>query len=695
MRKLMRLKTVSKIVGVSLLIVGLVLTPYTTIVRANSQVTQISPRVDVIIGFSQTPGSSERALVRAHGGKIKYSYHLVSAIAARIPSQAREALLRNPHITNIDLDGKVYAVDTELDNSWGVKHINSGAVHTDGNKGTGVKVAIIDSGIDYTHPDLDDFYAGGKDFVDGDDDPMDVYGHGTHVAGSACAEDNDNGLEDATGKYGVVGVAPNCALYSLRVLNDSGSGAWSDIIAAMQWTVDNGIQVANLSLGSSSDPGSTVQQAFDNAEAEGVFIVAAAGNSGNPPGKGNSIIYPAKYESVVAVSATDINDQRPSWSSTGEEVELAAPGVSVYSAWNDADSSSDPQPICGNDKNGKYGCYKYGSGTSMASPHVAGVAALVIGAGVTDTSGNGFINDEVRLILNSTAKDIGSPGRDEHYGYGLVDAQAAVSAVGPVDQFPIVAITNPLEGDTVFGTVLITADASDDEGIVSVDFYIDEVFLVQDTTSPYEASWDSTIADEGAHIITATATDTASQTNSDEINVTVDNVNDSPIADAGPDQTVVDSNGDGVEAVTLDGSGSNDPDGTIVSYDWYEGGVLLGSGASLSLDFTVGNHIVTLIVTDNDGATASDEVIIDVVEASDISLTIVGYKVRGLHKADLEWVGGSTTNIDVYRNVDFITTTENDGFYTDNINKRGPATYIYQVCEEGTLNCSNEATIVF
>src|SRR3989344_1712117 len=336
-------------------------------------------RVDVFVSFDRTPSPADAALIRAFGGRVAYSYSITPAIAANIPEAALSGLSRNPHVTAVELDGEVYAADAELDNSWGVKRIGAGTVHDGGNKGLGIKIGIIDSGTDYTHPDLRDNFDSlnrGYDFVQNDDDPMDVYGHGTHVAGTACAEDND---------FGVVGVAPNCALYALRVLNDDGVGAWSKTIAAMQWAVDNGLQVVNLSLGSSKNPGVAVKTAFDNAEVAGIVIVAAAGNSGNIAGKGDNIIYPAKYASVIAVGATDANNKRASFSSTGSDLEIMAPGLSVISTWNDSTSYLNPQPIClGSD------CwYKYGSGTSMASPHVAGAAALVISDGmvITDTNG--------------------------------------------------------------------------------------------------------------------------------------------------------------------------------------------------------------------------------------------------------------------------------------------------------------------
>ncbi len=398
----------------------------------------------VLIAFDKAVGPSEQALVRAHGGKIKYSYSIVDAIAATLPAGAIEGLSRNPHVVSVEIDDTVYATDIELDNSWGVKHIGAGTVHTTSpiNTGAGVKIGIIDSGVNYNHPDLDANYRGGYDFYYYDNDPMDVYGHGTHVAGTACAEDNNIG--STTPKLGVVGVAPNCDLYSLRVLNEDGVGYWSDIIAAVQWstgvpvnleawgttpaTTTQGFQmdVINLSLGKDAYPGDIVRDAFANAEADGVVIVAAAGNSGNKGGKGDSVIYPAKFASVIAVGATDSTNKRASFSSTGPKVELAAPGVSVYSTWNDGTSPTNPQPVC---RTLGVDCYKYGSGTSMASPHVAGVAALVIATGVIDTptNPNGRINDEVRKVMNDTAIDLGSVGRDSQYGFGLVSAVAAVA----------------------------------------------------------------------------------------------------------------------------------------------------------------------------------------------------------------------------------------------------------------------------
>lgn len=494
----------------------------------------------VFISFNKTVGAQERALVRAHGGNIKYSYSIVDAVAAQMPTNAIDGLSRNPHIASIELDQEVHALDIELDNSWGVERIGSGEVHTTySNKGTNVSVGIIDSGINYYHPELDDNYRGGYDFYYYDLDPMDVYGHGTHVAATACGEDNNNG--SISPKLGVVGVAPECDLYSLRVLNEDGAGYFSDIVAAVQWatgaevyleawgetaaTTTQGVKldIVNLSLGQDAHPGQVVEDAFQNAYDQGLLIVAAAGNSGNKGGKNESTIYPARFSSVIAVGATDDTDKRATFSSTGVDVEIAAPGVDVYSAWND-NTPYYGTATCNNSVNE---CYKYGSGTSMASPHVAGAAALMIAAGMADHNGDGFVdNKDIRLVLQNTATDLGDSGRDIRYGYGLVNALLAVETAG------------------------------------------------LDT-------------------------------------------NNTPVADAGPDQTVVDSDANGIEDVTLDGSGSYDPDGSITSYDWYEGATWISSGSTPTLTLGLGDYTFTLEVTDDDGATASDMVQISVTTESD------------------------------------------------------------------------------
>jgi len=343
--------------------------------------------VKVLIGFKEKPGAAQQAIVKGVGGKIKYTYHIVDAIAASIPEKAIDALRNNPNVAHVELDGEIFAIIQTL--PWGVDRIDAEVVHTSGNRGGGVNVAILDTGIDVDHPDLN--VIGGKDFVFGRSYD-DKNGHGTHVAGIVAALDNN---------IGVVGVAPEANLYAVKILNNSGSGWWSDLVAGLDWCVDSGIEVANMSLGATSAPGD-VMTACDNAYAAGVLLVAAAGNGG-------SVIYPAAYESVIAVSATDSYDSLAYFSSIGDEVELAAPGVDIYSTY-------------------KGGGYTTMSGTSMASPHVTGTAALMIAASISNVRGQ----------LQSTADDLGTTGRDSEFGYGLVNAAKAVGKTGGGTEPPII-----------------------------------------------------------------------------------------------------------------------------------------------------------------------------------------------------------------------------------------------------------------
>lgn len=361
------------------------------------------PKVPVLVRFSKPPSQTEAALVAKLGGSVKRQFKIVPAFAVELPAEAVNALRRQPGIAAVELDMEVVAHDYA--NVWGVERINSPAVHaghwvgSDATPipilGTGIRVAVLDTGIDYLHPDLSANYRGGYDFVNNDNDPMDDNWHGTHVSGTIGA------LKDGVG---AVGVSPEIDLYGLKVLDARGSGSFSSIISALDWAVNNNMQVLNLSLGSSGDPGTTVRQAFQQAYNQGLVIISSAGNAGSGT---DTVGYPAKYESVIAVASTTSTDSRSSFSSTGPAVEIAAPGSSIYST----DSG---------------GGYYTASGTSMAAPHVAGVAALILAAGIGDLNGNTFTNDEVRWVLQMTAEDLGAAGRDEGFGYGLVDAVGAV-----------------------------------------------------------------------------------------------------------------------------------------------------------------------------------------------------------------------------------------------------------------------------
>lgn len=366
-------------------------------VGATPATAQSVEKVRVLISFTQLPGQAEQAIVRGAGGEIGHTFTHIPTIAARVPETAIAGLLRNPRINHIEEDAIAYAIGETL--PWGVDRIDAEVVHAAGNQGAGVKIAIVDTGIGQ-HNDL--AVQGGHRFLGAglinDENYTDDNGHGTHCAGIAAALDND---------IGVIGVAPGASLYAVKVLDSSGSGYYSDIIAGIEWCITNGIQVISMSLGGSTDS-DALKNICDVAyyTTNGIIVVAAAGNSGNPPGRGDTIEYPARYASVIAVAATDQNDSRAKWSSTGAAAELSAPGVSIYSTY----------------KNNSYATL---SGTSMACPHVSGVAALV------KFSDSTLTNVDVRERLKVTADDLGATGWDSLYGYGLVDADEAAGVSAP------------------------------------------------------------------------------------------------------------------------------------------------------------------------------------------------------------------------------------------------------------------------
>ncbi|MBI2919062.1 MAG: S8 family peptidase [Chloroflexi bacterium] len=356
-----------------------------------------------------------RAVLEAHGATVQreLSHTPFTAFSVLLPEAALPALRQARGVVRVETDFVVEAVakpgPAPQPNEvlpWGVDRIDADTAWAT-SKGTGVKVAIIDTGISKSHPDLVDNLKGGVNFVfqKGSVDPTkwdDDNGHGSHVAGTVAAVDNT---------VGVVGVASQAHLYAVKVLDRRGSGYISDVIDGIYWARNNGMQVINMSLGCNC-PSDTLQQAVDDAYAAGVVVVAAAGNSGTSDGSGDTVIYPAKYDSVIAVAATDSNDARAWWSSTGPAVELAAPGVDIYSTWKGTG-------------------YNTISGTSMASPHAAGTAALVLASAVLaqfDLDGNGtYSAAEVRAALKATADDLGAAGLDTWYGYGLVDAAEAAT----------------------------------------------------------------------------------------------------------------------------------------------------------------------------------------------------------------------------------------------------------------------------
>lgn len=351
----------------------------------------------VIIGFRQPPGAAEQALITGKKGRINRKYRHLPAVTAVLPEAEIEALRRNPNVAYV-AENSVLAVTptlpgTESGNSWNVEQIGARAAHDAGFLGEGVKVAVIDSGIDTTHPELVDAYAGGIDIIGNDPDPsVDPTGssHGTHVAGIIAGARNSTG---------VVGVAPGVALYAVKISNGADLTI-ANLVAGIDWAIDNSMQIINLSLG---DPleNLAVTDAVTRADAAGILVVAAAGNSIGP------VVYPAATPSVIAVTPTDINKQIANFAPNGPQIDLAAPGINITST--------------------VVGGYDTLTGSSMAAPQVAGVAALLLASpGLIDENGNGRRLDELKARLFASAEDLGAPCKDEVFGYGLVNAARAL-----------------------------------------------------------------------------------------------------------------------------------------------------------------------------------------------------------------------------------------------------------------------------
>jgi subtilisin family serine protease len=262
-----------------------------------------------------------------------------------------------------------------------------------------VKVGIVDNGVDYTHPDLAANFAPGEpgyDFVNNDNDPKpDNPGisqafHGTHVSGIAAAV-----IGNGTGIAGWAGAQ----LLAVRVLDDSGNGNTSDLASGIRWAADRGCRVVNMSLGSSSGPSPLVEACRYAADRD-VILVSASGNEGAV-----SINYPAALAECIAVGSLSPRSRLSTFSNRGPEQELVAPGEDVASA------------VPG-------GIYALADGTSMASPQVAGMAALVLSLDPTMTA------SRVRAIIAAAAIDMGSAGRDQSFGFGLVNARRAMELAG-------------------------------------------------------------------------------------------------------------------------------------------------------------------------------------------------------------------------------------------------------------------------
>ncbi|GAA0199422.1 S8 family peptidase [Haladaptatus pallidirubidus] len=332
---------------------------------------------EVNVGFDSA--SARRFAVEASNDVVR-EFDSINAVTIRVPEQAVAALERAPDVNYVEENNRMHALAETM--PWGVDRIDADVAQTNGYTGAGADVAVVDTGIDADHPDLQANLGNGKTYHGSS--WSDENGHGTHVAGTIAAVNNDSGVGS---------IAPGATLHAVKVLNSNGSGSYSDIAAGIEWAANQGHDVINLSLGGSKS--ATVESAVEYAYGQGSLLVGAAGGSG--PCSGSCVGYPAAEPEVIAVGSTNENDELASFSSIGPEIELAGPGTNVYSTYYDD-------------------TYQTLSGTSMATAHVSGSAAQVAAVG--------YSNTDARQRLRDTAEDLGLSGDEQ--GYGLVDVAAAL-----------------------------------------------------------------------------------------------------------------------------------------------------------------------------------------------------------------------------------------------------------------------------
>ncbi|OAH98428.1 peptidase S8 [Methylomonas methanica] len=442
------------------------------------------------------PDAEFKKILRFNGSGIAEKIGSSAIHIISVPEHAETAVVRalskNPHIefAELDMAMPLSAVpnDPQFANAWHLSKIQSPSAW-DVSKADGITIAILDSGVDGSHPDLAAHMVPGWNAVDSGSITTDINGHGTAVAGAAAAVTNN--------ASGVAGVAWNAKIMPIRITNDAGGYAyWSDVARGLNWAADNGADVANLSYAASDS--ATVISAAQYMRSKGGLVLVAAGNAGTDPGLADSV-------NLIAVSATDANDVKASFSNYGKYIDIAAPGVSISTTNNG-------------------GTYAAWYGTSLATPVAAGVVALIQAANPKLTP------DNVEKILKSSADRVSGVSFDPNYGYGRVNAanaiKAAINTVSLDTQAPATAVLSPIAGAVVSGLVSVAVAASDNVAVNQVSLFANGKLVGTDGVAPYQFSWDTSSLDNGNVTLTAGAIDSAGNTGSSAaVTVSVQNQN--------------------------------------------------------------------------------------------------------------------------------------------------------------------------
>ena len=536
--------------------------------------------------------------LKPHGGKRIFHLKQINVHVIELPPTANEiavmnALNANPHIKFAELDQVLepglFVNDPSLSSQWHLTKIGAPSAW-DSATGVGVKIAIIDTGVDATHPDLAAAIVPGWNFNDNNSDTRDLCDHGTNVAGAAAAVGN-NGV-------GVAGVALSAKIIPIKVVDSTCSTTTSMLAQGLTYAADNGARVANMSFMVAGS--ATVQSAAQYLRNKGGVAVSSGGNAGQFWNIANT-------STITEVAATDSSDARASWSSYGSYIDVAAPGVGILTT-----------------KAG--GGYESVSGTSLSAPVTAGVYALMIAANPK------LAPSTLDQALYSTAVDLGASGYDQYYGWGRINAAKAVAlaktTVAADTTSPTASITSPSASSKVSGLVPVNVSATDNVGVTRVDLLVNGTLYVTDTTAPYAFSWDTSALPDGPNTLQATAYDAAgNQGNSSKITLTV--ANDtiapkvtiiSPVGGAAVSGNVAisvsatDNNKVAQISLLIDGKQVALSYGSQLSYAWSATTATAGSSRSKKRNATTiqsgTSHTITARATDPAGNTGSVSVTI-------------------------------------------------------------------------------------
>ncbi len=601
----------------SLLVISLLLVPGGTAAGASRQDIFENDRApaegplfvpgEILVKFN--PGVSEEVMERIndkHGTSAleisPWGFMRLGIPRGRSITDMVEVYSRNPNVEYAQPNSIARAVMTPTDPlyslQWHLDNDEYGGINIENawdlSTGAGVVVAVLDTGVAYEdygiYRQAPDFtgttFVAGHDFINDDSHPNDDDSHGTHVAGT-IAQSTSNGL-------GVAGVAFDASIMPVKVLDAGGSGTAFTVASGIHFAAENGADVINMSLGwpwwrgRMYDPGPVVHNAVSDAYNNGVTIVAAAGND-----RKNQVAYPAAYEECIAVGATQYDEALAPYTNRGTALDLTAPGGNLNLDQNN-DGYRDgvlQQTFDPNTKDPSDFGYWFFHGTSMATPHVAGVAALVIAAGVSGP-------DNVRNVLQSTAEDHGAAGWDSEYGWGIVDAFAALASIGPPNNPPVADAGGPYSGteDTAISFDGSGSDDPDSGDTLTYAWDFGDGATGSGVSPSHAYLWGGTFT------VTLNVSDGRGGTDTSTTGATVTEVNDRPVADAdGPYTAAVG------EPITFDGSGSSDFDNQdgisandqTLTYSWDFGDGSTGTGISPANTYNAaGTYTVTLVVSD-------------------------------------------------------------------------------------------------